>query len=573
MHTRHTTASTPATRPLAVAVATALLATLAATAVPASAQGVLDRLKSLASGAAGDARGEGWREIERHIERHKDRDNPLTLRPTTRAHRRVEILAASRPGVYAVHERDELFPVTEAVPVRVKDADPETDHIEIDIETADGREGRISFYGDEPTVAEFRVWMDEIFETETPERDFERYFADTLTNELHARGSEHEVPADERVGYRTLAEAEAHDHRRCMVCFSPPPQVTEWEVEEELQRAGLAQVRTEYRVVPDRRVQAELQQFGERLLSQWPAPLKGYGYEFTLVENPMVNAFALAGGRIFVTTGLLGALETEAALQAVLAHEIAHVESRHIYRSNKGVRTAEAVGGLLDLVSRTTGNRSVAEAGALATSGIGNVVLANYGRDREREADMFASVFFARANQGNEGLVGTFEALRDVEESRPPSESRGIVTDAVDNVIERMLASHPSVTERLERAQGTVTAEFPETAVFDGVRRNGERVATLRFELQQAFGDELNVLVNITTTEQLGRKDNVNDIDLRTASGKRIHLDEQTAEEVEKNDNVSPLFATNDAGGLIEEPITELTLKLRNVDRWVRASR
>ena len=557
---------------IAAAAGLALVLVLLAIAAPAAAQGLLDRLKSVASRAAGDAQGEGWRQIERYVERHKDRNNPLTLRPTTREHRRVEILSASRPGVHAVHEGDELFPVTEATRVRVKDADPETDHIEIDIETSDGREGRISFYGDEPTVAEFRIWMDEIFETETPERDFERYFADTLTNVLHARGSEHQVPANERVGYRTLAEAEEHDHHRCMVCFYPPPQVTEWEVEEELQRAALAQTRAEYRVVPDRLLQAELQRLGERLLSQWPAPLKGYGYEFTLLDHPMVNAFAIAGGRIFVTTGLVGALETEAALQAVLAHEIAHVESRHTYRSNKGVRTAEAIGGLLDLFSRTTGNRGVAEAGALATNGIGGFVMANYGRDREREADMFASVFFARANQGNDGLAGTFEALRDAEEAMPPSESRGIVTDAVDNVIGRMLASHPSVTERLERARGTVTREFPETAVFHGVRRNGERVATLRLELQQAYDEELNVLVNITTTEALGRKDNINDIDLRTASGKRIHFDEQTAEEVEKNDNVSPLFSTGNADGLIEEPITELRLKLRNVDRWVRAS-
>ena len=571
MHTMHTTASTPTTRPLAAAIAIALIATLATTS-PASAQGLLDRLRSVASGAAGDAQGEGWRAIERHVERHKDRNNPLMLRATTREHRRVEILTASRPGVYAVHEGDELFPVTESTRVRVKDADPETDHIEIDIESSDGREGRISFYGDAPTVTEFRVWMDEIFATETPERDFERYFADTLTNVLHARGSEHQVPTGDRVGYRTLAEAEAHDHHRCMVCFYPPPRVSEWDVEEELQRAGLEQARREYRVVPNRSLQTELQRLGERILSQWPAPLKGYGYEFTLVDHPMINAFAVPGGRIFVSTGLVGALETEAALQAVLAHEIAHVESRHSYRGNKGVQTAEAIGGLLDLFSRTTGNRGVAEAGALATNGIGNVVLANYGREREREADMFASVFFARANQGTEGLAGTFEALRDAEAAMAPSESRGIVSDAVDNAIERMLASHPSVTERLERARGTVTGEFPESAVFHGVRRNGERVATLRFELQQAYDDELNVLANIVTTEALGRKDNVNDIDLWTASGRRIHLDEQTAEEVEKNDNVSPLFSTDDANGLIEEPITELSLKLRNVDRWVRAN-
>ncbi|MYD87040.1 MAG: M48 family metalloprotease [Acidobacteria bacterium] len=126
-----------------------------------------------------------------------------------------------------------------------------------------------------------------------------------------------------------------------------------------------------------RTLQAELQRLGELPLSQWPAPLKGYGYEFTLVDHPMINASAVPGGRIFVTTGLVGPLETEAALQAVLAHEIAHVESRHSYRSNKGTRTAEAIGGLLNVFSRTTGNQGVAEVGALATNGIGNVVLAN----------------------------------------------------------------------------------------------------------------------------------------------------------------------------------------------------
>ena len=100
------------------------------------------------------------------------------------------------------------------------------------------------------------------------------------------------------------------------------------------------------------------------------------------------------------------ALDTEAALQAVLAHEIAHVESRHTYRSNKGVRTAEAIGGLLDIFRRTTGGRRVAGIGALATNGIGSVVLMDYGRDREHEADMFASVFFARMGRAPKGSPG-----------------------------------------------------------------------------------------------------------------------------------------------------------------------
>ena len=154
--------------------------------------------------------------------------------------------------------------------------------------------------------------MDEISATETPERDFEWYFADTLTNVLHARSSEHQVPAADRVGYRTLAAAEAHDYHRCMVCFCLPPRVTEWDIEEELQRARLEQARREYRTGPCR---PSFSGSAEGLLPQWPAPLKGPRLRVHAVDHPMINAFAVPGGRIFVTTGLAGALETKAALR------------------------------------------------------------------------------------------------------------------------------------------------------------------------------------------------------------------------------------------------------------------
>ena len=192
----------------------------------------------------------------------------------------------------------------------MEDADPETDHIAIDIESSDGREGRISFYGDEPSVAEFRLWTHEIFATETPERDFERDLADTLTNVLHARSSERQVPAVDRVRYRTLAAAEAHDRHRCMVCFYLPPRVTGRDVEEELQRARLEQARREYRVVPDRSLQAELQRPGGAAAVAMAGAAEGLRLRVHAVDHPMINAFAVPGGRIFVTTGLAGALET-----------------------------------------------------------------------------------------------------------------------------------------------------------------------------------------------------------------------------------------------------------------------
>lgn len=93
----------------------------------------------------------------------------------------------------------------------------------------------------------------------------------------------------------------------------------------------------------------------------------------------------------------------------------------------------------------------------------------------------------------------------------------------------------------------------------------------MRFELQQAFFEEVHALVSIETTDALGRRDNVNDIDIHLVDGTKLDFDEQTAERVEPGQTVSALFSTDDADGLIEAVPQEMRLGLRNVDRWERA--
>ena len=163
-----------------LAAATAMLAVLAVHLVPpAAAQGRFGNLlRGLDPDSASD---QGWREIERYIERLGGRDRSLTLRPTARAQPRVELWNAADSGAHAVHEGEDLFPVAVPTAVRVTDADPEEDHVEIDLEAADGRKGRVSFYGTPPSVAVFRTWLDEIFELETPEGAHSRFPGHALT--------------------------------------------------------------------------------------------------------------------------------------------------------------------------------------------------------------------------------------------------------------------------------------------------------------------------------------------------------------------------------------------------------
>ena len=121
-------------------------------------------------------------------------------------------------------------------------------------------------------------------------------------------------------------------YQRCGVCFVPTPDVSDFETERSLAMFGLQQVRATYYPHVDTERQEEVNRLGACVLDRWPVPLKGYRYRFQVVDADDINAFAVPTGYIFVTRGLLESLETDDELAAILAHEIAHVESRHSYR-------------------------------------------------------------------------------------------------------------------------------------------------------------------------------------------------------------------------------------------------
>ena len=91
-----------------------------------------------------------------------------------------------------------------------------------------------------------------------------------------------------------------------------------------------------------------LEKVGEGLIQGAPAPDR-VTYRFHILRDPMVNAFALPNGSIYVNTGLVAVMENEAELASVLAHEITHVTDRHTYILNRSIRkktvTMEVIAG------------------------------------------------------------------------------------------------------------------------------------------------------------------------------------------------------------------------------------
>lgn len=164
-------------------------------------------------------------------------------------------------------------------------------------------------------------------------------------------------------------------------------------------------------------------------------------YNVTILNSPLVNAFALPDGRLYVTRGLLALANDESEIAAVMAHEMAHVLAKHAAqraelerRSTIASRVASEV-----LQSRAAGDVVAAQ---------GLVSLAGFSRAQELEADEAGVAMIAKAGFDPEGAARFLAALGRQSAMRATLFSLGEKQDKMS-----FLATHPSTPERTARAQ------------------------------------------------------------------------------------------------------------------------
>lgn len=327
-------------------------------------------------------------------------------------------------------------------------------------------------------------------------------------------------------------------------------QISDLETELTLGRMALSAAFEACPPIEDAELQREINVFGDRVLEQWPTRLKGYNYEFHVTSCRDLNASAAPTGKILVSRGLLEALDEPEQLAALLAHEIAHVEYRHGYRKWRNWRNRSLV---LGVVSALGGPGEDGRQGWLAEL-LQYILEGNFfshSRDREREADLVASLYLHRSGIGDQPLRRLFEKLR--------AGGGGTVP-----------ITHPHIGERIARASATEARPFPATDVFHGLDERGALVASLRFDLQRRYRGELDVIATLAATERLGERDNVNTLRVRSG-GRKLKLREWSAEQIEPRGSTTPIFRADNQRDFIGDRIEEVELKLRNVDRWVPA--
>ena len=241
------------------------------------------------------------------------------------------------------------------------------------------------------------------------------------------------------------------------------------------------QVMKEYTALDNPQVQAYVNDLGQRLAKQsHRAQLQ---WTFTVLDSPEVNAFALPGGYVYVTRGIMAYMESEADLAGVMGHEIGHVTARH----GAARATRQQTAGIGVLAATVLG--AVLGVGDVASQLSQNVAagyIASYSRDQESQADQLGAEYLVRNHYNPKNMVEVIQVLKRQEQFAADSakaEGRSAPKGG------DWLASHPSNDQRLHDIT-TIADGYAKDASYvdEGRERYLKVIAGLPFGESRAQG-------------------------------------------------------------------------------------
>ena len=194
---------------------------------------------------------------------------------------------------------------------------------------------------------------------------------------------------------------------------------------------------------------ALVQRVGDGLARQSVAAKSPYRFSFHVLADPKtVNAFALPGGPVFITEGLLRLLKTEAELGGVLGHEIGHVVARH---SSERLAKQQLTQNLLGALVAGSGDYTTAQIGQM----VGSLINMKYGREDELEADALGIRIMVEGGYDPRGMIRVMEVLASASSgSRQPE----------------FVSTHPAPENRAEKIKQAIAKQYPQ-GVPEGLKK------------------------------------------------------------------------------------------------------
>jgi predicted Zn-dependent protease len=202
---------------------------------------------------------------------------------------------------------------------------------------------------------------------------------------------------------------------------------------------------------PDDALQRYVAGLGAQIAARTERPT--LPWTFRVIDDPVVNAFAVPGGFIYVTRGLMAYLSSEAQLVSVLGHEAGHVTARHSVNQMSRAQLAQ-----IGLVVGTIVRPELAGLADVAGAGL-QLLFLKYGRDDEREADELGVRYMRRVGYDAREMPGVFTLLDRVSQV----EGGGRVPE--------WLSTHPAPENRRERIQ-QILASLPPDSLGSRIEKN-----------------------------------------------------------------------------------------------------
>ena len=185
----------------------------------------------------------------------------------------------------------------------------------------------------------------------------------------------------------------------------------------------------------DPEVQKKGKTIGQKLVLATDAGKSPYQFDFHVLADPnTVNAFAVPGGQIFITMGLLKKLKSEDQIAGVLGHEMGHVIGRH---SAEQMAKTALLRGLAGAAGVAGGDYTTAQTAQY----VANLVNLSYGRDDELESDDFGVKYMIDAAYNPEALLDVMKVLEESSGGKQSAE---------------FMSTHPSPANRTERIKAAI---------------------------------------------------------------------------------------------------------------------
>src|SRR5919205_1044301 len=197
---------------------------------------------------------------------------------------------------------------------------------------------------------------------------------------------------------------------------------------------------------PDPRVQAKVDSVGERLIAQSAAGQSPYRYDFHVLNDPeTINAFALPGGQVFITEGLLKRLKSEGQLAGVLGHEVGHVVARHGAEHIAKQQLTQGLTGAAVLATYDPSDPSSRGSDAVAAM-IGQLVTMRFGRQDELESDRLGVRLGSEAGYDPRSMIELMKILEESSHGNQPPE---------------FFSTHPNPQNRIQRIEAAIRERYP----------------------------------------------------------------------------------------------------------------